>query len=174
MSINHSTSAPLFARTSCNVTPGRTQAKLSRQSAGSPDLSPRVSASFAGMPMVARDEATDASLVVRQCLTSSMTSLISGPHSEMVTRKLAHATCPPIPARTSPSFCWKRKVSTKALLRLSACTLARSPLFVSIPSLVASGTALTLLPSCLGAAVSLPQVFSSGLALSEGPQVSCC
>ena len=30
----------------------------------------------------------------------------------------------------------------------------------------------TLLPSCLGAVVSLPLVFSSGLALSEGSQAS--
>ena len=80
---------------------GWAPAKLSRQSTSSPDLSPRVSASFAGMPLVSRDEATDASLTVRQHLTSSMTSLVSGPHSE-ITRRLARATCPPIPARSSP------------------------------------------------------------------------
>ena len=44
---------------------GWTPAKLSRQSTGSPDLSPRVSASFAGMPLVVKREATDALLDVQ-------------------------------------------------------------------------------------------------------------
>ena len=56
-----------------------------------------------------------------------------------------------------------RKVSTRALQPLSACTPARTPL-------LASGTAPTLPPSCLGAVVSPPRVLSSGLAHSEGSQ----
>ena len=122
----------------------------------SPDLSPRMSASFAGMPLVARGEATDASFSTRQ-------RLVSGPHSGLVARRLARATCPPIPARTSPPFCRKRKVSTKALLRLSACTPARSPLYVSVPNFIASQTTPMLLLSCLGGVVSLPRVFFSAL-----------
>ena len=169
-----------------------------------PDLSPRVSASFAGRTLVVKGEATDASLIARQRLTSSLTSLVSEPHSEMVTSRLARATCPmndaigswhplasfsgmpwhpsfgllpersratclPIPASTSPPFCRRRKVSTRALLGLSACTPARSPLFALVPNSVASGTAPTLLPSF----VSPPRVFSSGLTLSKDPQASC-
>ena len=54
-------------------------AKLSRQSTGSPGLSPRVSASFAGMPLVVKRKATDALLdaELRHLSVSCTAKLIS-------------------------------------------------------------------------------------------------
>ena len=72
------------------------------------------------------------------------------------------ADLPPTLAETFHLHQGDRDRTVRTLsLSPSACTPARTPLFAPLPISVVSGTASTLLPSFLGAVVSLPRVSSS-------------